>query len=137
MHLVYCLLVGWEIVNAVGQAQRFLGLFGWVSGLPLAAPLLEWDAIVPAAVADMDDDGLVFVRYQYVFFEVYRDFVLGEDRSCVVVGRFANAHCGIWEVGERICTRGFWEKLGKWEARNIGAYTHATIVYSHPFCWWP
>ena len=52
MHPFDGLLGGWKIVHVFGLPQRLSSLLGWVVGLPLALPLLEQDAIAPAAVAD-------------------------------------------------------------------------------------
>ena len=58
----------------------------------MPVPLLEWDAIAPTAVTDSDEDGLVVACNQDVFVVVNCDGILGEDRNCVVVDCFANAH---------------------------------------------
>ena len=95
IHPLYGLFGGWEIVNTVGLAHLLFGLFGicgWAAGLRLPVPLLERDAIAPTAVTDYDEDGLVVACNQDVFVAVNCDSILGEDRNCVVVDCFANAH---------------------------------------------
>ena len=64
------LLGGRKIVDVVGLLQCLPGFLGWVAGLPLASPVLKLDAIVPAAVADPNEDGLVLECDQDVFFVV-------------------------------------------------------------------
>ena len=54
--------------------------------------LLERDTIAPTAVTDYDEDGLVDACNQDVFILVKCDGILGEDRNCVGVDCFANAH---------------------------------------------
>ena len=125
---------GRKIVHVVGLPQRLSGLLGWVSGLPLASPLLEQDTIAAAAVADSDEDGLVLVCDQDVFFVVKFDVIFGEDLNSVVIGCFSNTHEGIGEVSESFRCGCLVGELGKWETCHMCANTNVTIGNSHSFC---
>ena len=102
MHPIDGLIGGREVIHAVGLPQGLPGLLRWLSWLPLAPVLHEWDTVAPSLVAFAKYYWRALAYNQHILFFVCCYSCLGEDGYVAVVVGFANAHQRLWKRVEGV-----------------------------------